>query len=121
MQKIIPPTIRIVCIEPGSEKPPEQKKPKLRWVIIPAALLVVLIVAMNLAEAGCALHNLLIPLALLDIVWLATVVHLRYRNKVATGLVCSGVLLTLLVAAGDVALGEAIKVVQNLINNWSSG
>jgi hypothetical protein len=87
---------------------------KAVWIVIPALLIVATLGALTLVESlstGQKTFAFLVGCAAL--VWLTTVMQLRFKNAWATGIVAIGGLLLMLVALGAISPTQMLNEVRS--------
>ena len=87
---------------------------KVVWIVIPAFLMVIALGTMTLIESlstGQKMFVFLVGCALL--VWLTTVIQLRFKHAWATGIVAIGGLLLMLVAFGAISPMQMLNEVKS--------
>lgn len=85
------------------------------WLVIPALCIVGALGALTLLEAlKQGQQTFIFLIGCMALVWLATVIQLRFKHAWATGIVVIGGLLLMLVALGDISPTQVLGEVKSL-------
>lgn len=85
------------------------------WLFVPALCVVATLGALTLLESlKQGQQTFIFLIGCMAIVWLATVIQLRFKNAWATGIVVIGSLLLMLVALGAISPTQMLNEVKSL-------